>query len=121
MELAGEPEELPDGEVPAGALIRDFVGFEVKLVLDGLKDFVLAQVAIVAILLELVFIRRQRGRIFYGVMGLGARFEDWLRLYEPVSGDPDADEKIDANRILRHAEQRIFTQRRQEDDEKDRA
>lgn len=111
FEIAADDVDTPadDEGVPKPTMIRDFIGFEIKLLVDGLKDLILAQIAIVAILLELLFVRRNRGRIFYGVMGAGSRFEEWLRLFEPVSGDEEATERVDANRILRDAERRIFS------------
>lgn len=62
-----------------GALLRDFLIFEVKLFLDGLKDVVMSQVAIVAVLWDLI--SRQRGRRFYSVLRLTERFDLWLNLY----------------------------------------
>lgn len=75
--------DLEERDVPVGTLLRDLVAFEIKLVIDGFKDFFLTQAAVIAFLVELVFRRNRRGRLFYGLMGVGRRFEEWLGLYEP--------------------------------------
>lgn len=105
-----------DVDVSIGRLLRDFVAFELKLLVDGFKDVMLAQLALIIMAIELLFRGGRRGRLFYGLMRIGARFERWLGLYEPHSretaiDDPDtgvAARLGRANRILRDAEQRIF-------------
>lgn len=103
-------------DISAGRLLRDFIAFELKLLVDGFKDVMLAQLALLITVIELIFMRGRRGRLFYGLMKFGARFERWLGLYEPHSyapplEDPDeslADRLGHANRILRDAEERIL-------------
>lgn len=70
-----------------GVLIRDFIIFMVKLVLDALKDVFLFKASIVAIVLDLFFGGKRR-RIFYAVMRLGERFDLWLNLHGALSS-PD--------------------------------
>jgi len=67
--------------VSKNVLIRDFVLFLFKLVLDGLKDVLVIKLAIVTVILDLVFGGRHRGRLFYGLMRLTERFDLWLNLY----------------------------------------
>ena len=64
-----------------GVLIRDLVIFQVKLLLDGLSDVVVAQIAVGAAALDLVFPKKQRGARFYAVMRAAERFDGWLNLY----------------------------------------
>lgn len=105
-----------DTNVSVGQLLRDFIAFELKLLVDGFKDVTLAQLALLIMAIELLFGRGRRGRLFYGLMKIGARFENWLGLCEPhsrsSSGDGDDDDAATrlghANRILRDAERRIF-------------
>ena len=59
----------------------DFVVFQVKLAVDGLKDLVLINLSVIAILIDLLSGGRRRPRRFYAVMRLGHRFDRWLRLY----------------------------------------
>lgn len=62
-------------------LLRDLVIFQIKLVLDGLKDLVLMPLTIVAAAIDIVFPGRRPGHRFYLVMALGERFDRWLNLF----------------------------------------
>ena len=62
-------------------LARDLGVFEVKLALDGLKDLVLAPLALAAVLGDMVMPTETRGVFLRAVIGLGERFERWLNLY----------------------------------------
>lgn len=113
--VAEDTVAVGDTDVSVGRLLRDFIAFELKLLVDGFKDVMLAQLALLITVIELLFLRGRRGRLFYGLMTIGARFDRWLGLYEPHSGATpleDSDESLaarlgHANRILRDAEQRI--------------
>ncbi|HEX2093070.1 MAG TPA: hypothetical protein VHG28_11735 [Longimicrobiaceae bacterium] len=69
-----------------GVLVRDLVLFQLKLALDGLKDIVLLQASLAAAVLDLVFMRFTRGRLFYGVLRLSERVDLWLNLYGAAEG-----------------------------------
>ncbi|MFQ5889602.1 MAG: hypothetical protein ACE5JR_06065 [Gemmatimonadota bacterium] len=62
------------------ALVRDFIIFEVKLFLDGLKDVVMSQIALLALLWDLISGERG-GRRFYAVLRHTERLDLWLNLY----------------------------------------
>jgi hypothetical protein len=62
-------------------LIRDLLIFQLKLLLDGLKDIVVFWMAIGASLLDIVFPGERRGHRFYAVMRSAERFDHWLNLY----------------------------------------
>lgn len=62
-------------------IVRDLFVFQVKLALDGGKDLVLAPLATVAVLVDLVAPGDRPGRLFYRVMRLGERFDRWLSLF----------------------------------------
>ena len=64
-------------------LIRDFLIFQLKLVLDGFKDVFLLQASIVAVVLDLFF-GGKRNRIFHRVMRLGERIDLWLNLHGAI-------------------------------------
>lgn len=55
--------------------------FELKLALDGLKDLVLAPLALGALLGDFIISERNRGDFTRWVMRLGERFDSWLNLY----------------------------------------
>lgn len=62
-------------------ILRDLGIFQVKLVVDGAKDIVLAPLSLVAVVLDLFFPGAQPGRRFYAVMRVGERFDRWLSLF----------------------------------------
>lgn len=78
-----------DREVGWGTVIRDVLEFQFKLVVNGLKDLTLAQVALGAALLD--FLRRDGspGRRFYGIVRLSDRFDQWLDLHAAAARAPE--------------------------------
>lgn len=62
-------------------LARDLGVFEAKLALDGLKDFVLAPLAVAAVIADFVIPEESRGVFLRAVLRLGERFDRWLNLY----------------------------------------
>jgi hypothetical protein len=82
---ADAPQDPSEG-VSHEVLARDLIIFQVKLLLDGLKDLVLSPLSIMAVLWDLVPSRNApRGRAFYQVLKIGERFDLWLNLYNPSS------------------------------------
>jgi hypothetical protein len=69
-------------------LIRDFLIFQLKLLLDAGKDAFLFWAALVAVILDLFFGGKRR-RIFYTVMKLGERIDLWLNLHGALSKEDD--------------------------------
>lgn len=67
-----------------GVTLRDFAIFQIKLVLDGSKDFVAFWLSIAAIVLDLVAGRGRRPRLFYSVVRGSERFDRWLNLHSVV-------------------------------------
>jgi len=61
--------------------VRDFVIFQLKLTLDGTKDFVAFWFSIGAIILDFISGRGKRPRLFYSVMRASERFDKWLNLH----------------------------------------
>lgn len=68
-------------------LARDLGVFEVKLALDGVKDLVLAPLALAAVLGDMVMPQETRGVFLRAVIALGERFERWLNLYGLKRGE----------------------------------
>jgi hypothetical protein len=61
--------------------LRDFVIFQLKLALDGLKDVVVFNISIVAVVLDFIAGRGRRPRLFYSVVRGSERFDHWLNLH----------------------------------------
>lgn len=62
-------------------LLRDLAIFLGKLALDGAKDIVLSPLAIAAATVDVLFPGDRPGRLFYGVLRAGERFDRWLSLF----------------------------------------
>ena len=91
--------------------LRDFVVFQVKLVVEAVKDVVLLNLSVLAIIVDLIAGRANRPRLFHGVVRLSRGFDRWLRLHrlkgatlreedgslleDLIAGAPDADELAD--------------------------
>lgn len=62
-------------------LIRDAIVFQVKLVVDGLRDAVMVPVSLVAAVIDLLGIGDRAGRNFYDVVTFGRQTERWINLF----------------------------------------
>lgn len=77
-----------------GVTFRDFVIFQLKLALDGIKDVIVFNLSIVAMLVDLVAGRGKRPRLFYSVLRISERFDAWINLHgvaERMEGDGGED------------------------------
>lgn len=91
--------------------LRDFVVFQLKLVLEAFKDVVAINLSVLAMATDLIVGRWQNPRLFHGVVRLSRRFDGWLGLHrlrgatlneengsfleELIAEAPDADELAD--------------------------
>lgn len=67
---------------PQAVLIRDFLIFQFKTALDGLKDAIVIPLATIVVLLDLIFLKGdRRGRTFYSLLGACESFDRWLNLH----------------------------------------
>jgi len=64
--------------------LRDFAVFQLKLLLDGTKDFFAFWLSIIAIVLDFVSGRGRRPRLFYSVMRASERFDRWINLHSAI-------------------------------------
>lgn len=78
----GEEERLMVQHIKKNrVVIRDLIIFQVKLLLDGVADLLIAQVALLAVAADLLFPAERKGKRFYAVMARAERFDRWLSLY----------------------------------------
>jgi hypothetical protein len=72
-----------------GTLVRDVAVFQFKLVVDGLRDFFLVPVALVAGILSLVSGKNGvPGNQFYQLLNLGKQSEHWIDLFGATRNAP---------------------------------
>lgn len=71
------------GRTPPGRwrLIRDIIGFQVRLVIDGLRDFLLVPVSLVVGILSLLKPGRAPGNGFYSLLRAGKKTDHWINLF----------------------------------------
>ncbi len=73
--------------------LRDFMIFQLKLALDGLKDVVVFQLSIGAMVVDFLSGRGKKPRWFYSVVRASERFDRWLDLHRAMeridTGDTD--------------------------------
>jgi len=62
-------------------LMRDVAVFQLKLVLDGLRDALLLPVSLLVALLDVLGVGPRAGRQFYGLLEWGRRTEYWINLF----------------------------------------
>ena len=72
--------------------IRDFAIFQLKLLLDGLKDGAVFAASFVAFGVDMAFRRHGPRRFFYKLMKVSEKLDLWLNLHSATKGaDRDAD------------------------------
>lgn len=62
-------------------LIRDIAVLQVKLIVDGLRDFILVPVSLVAGIMSLAKSDAGSGNEFYELLRLGKKSEHWINLF----------------------------------------
>lgn len=75
-------------------IIRDLIVFQVKLWLEGFKDFVLMPLSLGAAILDVIFRWATGGGALYAIMRLGNRFEQWVNLYGALENEKDLSHPI---------------------------
>jgi hypothetical protein len=78
-------------------LVRDIAILQVKLVVDGLRDFILVPVSLVAGIISLVKSGDEPATEFYDLLKMGRRSERWINLFgaaERVHGPASDDDGL---------------------------
>lgn len=71
-------------------LVRDVSVFQVKLLIDGVRDLVLVPASLIAGFVSLIKTENGRpGRQFYEVVSLGQQSEHWINLFGALRNAPD--------------------------------
>ena len=83
-----DEEQQPSSE--NWTLLRDLGVFQVKLIVDGLRDVILLPVSLIAGIVSLV--KNENGRPglqFYHLLGFGRQTEQWINLFGAVDHSPE--------------------------------
>lgn len=78
--MAKDFKELPTGH-GRGELLRDVAVFQVKVLVDGLRDVLMVPVSLAAAVLSLLHTGSRPGPEFYDVLKMGRRSEQWINLF----------------------------------------
>ena len=81
--------EAPMTEAQRWQLIRAMIRFQIKLVVDGLKDIVLGPLSLVAGSFDLLRGSSMADSWFRSVLRSGARFDAWVNLFEEPPREPE--------------------------------
>lgn len=76
--------------------LRDVVVFQLKMLLDNLRDFALMPISLVAAGIDLVFKSDRQGGLFYRVLRWGSHSEEVIDVYSSIK-DETRDFKTDPN------------------------
>jgi len=83
------------GDVPdRWTLVRDIAVLQVKLVVDGLRDFILVPVSLIAGIMSLFKMGEKSESEFYNLLRIGRKSERWINLFGAAERmPPPADER----------------------------
>lgn len=87
-----------------GPLLRDVGSFQVKLLLDAVRDIVLSPLSLGAALLDLLLIRRQAPRYFRSVQRFALRTEAQIDLWSTEARDRYGMQSENVDGLLAHVE-----------------
>jgi hypothetical protein len=77
--------------------MRDVMVFQLKMLLDNVRDIVLMPVSLVAALIDLIFRGEREGALFYKVLRWGAHSEEVIDVYSAIEHHARGDFKINPN------------------------
>lgn len=102
-------EETSVGIRPSGPgrwpLIRDMLVLQLKLVVDGLRDFLLVPASLVAGIISLL---SQDRAAFYRLVALGKRSEQWIDLFGALrNAPPDVRSEVSGDGSIDDLVQRV--------------
>ena len=74
--------------------LRDVLAFQLKMLLDNVRDFALMPVSLVAALIDLVFRGEREGALFYKVLRWGSHSEEMIDVYSAIEHHEKGDFKV---------------------------
>jgi hypothetical protein len=96
-----------------GALVRESLIFQLKLMADGFRDLVLVPVSLIATLAGLVRGGKEPAREFRQVIELGRQTEKWINLFGNHDPLPEGGQAASLDQLLSRAEHVLREQARE--------
>ena len=84
----------PAGSGERWRFVRDVMVFQLKLLLDNLRDFALMPISLVAALIDLIYKGEREGALFYKVLRWGAHSEEVIGVYSAIEHQPPGGFKV---------------------------
>lgn len=84
-------------------LLRDVLRFQFKLLLDALRDVALSPLSLAAAAVDALGGRRDRDALFYRLLRIGRRSEDWIDLWG-AAREPGQPHAANVDDLLGHVE-----------------
>lgn len=66
---------------------RDVLVFQLKMLLDNVRDFALMPISLVAALIDVIFKGQRQGALFYQVLKWGAHSEEVINVYSAIRAE----------------------------------
>jgi hypothetical protein len=79
-----DPLTVESGSNERWKFFRDVLVFQLKMLLDNIRDFALMPVSLVAALIDLIFKGNRHGSLFYQVLRWGAHSEEVINVYSAI-------------------------------------
>jgi hypothetical protein len=77
--------------------LRDVLVFQLKLLLDNVRDFALVPITLVAAVMDLIYKGDREGALFYRVLRWGAHSEEVINVYSAIEHHPPGEFKVNPN------------------------
>ena len=88
-------------------LFRDLLRFQVKLLIDALKDLLLSPIAVIAAVMDFLRPQARRDMRFYRVLAFGRRLEAKIDLFGVRRGSRQEPDEWTVDEVLDQVESRI--------------
>ena len=79
-----DPLTVESGSNERWKFFRDVLVFQLKMLLDNIRDFALMPVSLVAALIDIIFKGKRQGSLFYQVLRWGAHSEEVINVYSAI-------------------------------------
>ena len=79
-----KPLSVESGSNERWKFFRDVLVFQLKMLLDNVRDFALMPISLVAALIDLIFKGKRQGSLFYQVLRWGAHSEEVINVYSAI-------------------------------------
>ncbi len=88
------PAPLRPGSGERWRFLRDLIVFQLKMLLDNVRDFALMPIALVAAIVDVVYKGEVEGARFYRVLRWGAHSEEVINVYSAIKQHPLGEFKV---------------------------